>query len=81
MNFIKENSICTFCLLHNNPQNTTVIFNTDEVSQSTTAATPSAGSSKEETIPSVVSAEAKSKAKNTKNQKVFLSIPAFIFAC
>ena len=45
-----------------------MIFNTDEAIQSTTES--SAGSSKEETIPSVVSAEAKSKAKNTKNENL-----------
>ena len=45
-----------------------MIFNTDEAIQSTTES--SAGSSKEETIPSVVSAEAKSKAKKHQKPKL-----------
>ena len=72
-------------ILHSTPKNT-VIFNTDgeaaAARQSTTAATPE--SSKEDNIPTVVSAEAKSKAKNTSPSKTTLGlslVPAFIFAC
>ena len=57
------------------PKNT-VIFNTDgeaaAARQSTTAATPE--SSKEDNIPTVVSAEAKSKAKNTSPSKTTLGL-------